>query len=104
MKKKVVSILLATSMVATLVGCGSDPAPAAEAPAAEEEAPAAEEEAPAAEEETPAAEEEAPAADAGAASGDLAYSGNISIMHFSTSEESEGNGGSDGFRTCLANW
>ena len=41
MKKKVVSILLATSMVATLAGCGSDPAPAAEAPAAEE-TPAAE--------------------------------------------------------------
>lgn len=57
MKKKVVSILLATSMVATLAGCGSDPAPAAEAPAAEET--------PAAEEEAPAAEEEAPAADAG---------------------------------------
>lgn len=56
-----VSILLATSMVASLAGCGSDPNPAAEAPAAEE---------------TPAAEEEAPA------SGDLAYSGNISIMHF----------------------
>ena len=97
MKKKVVSILLATSMVATLAACGSDPAPAAEAPAAEEEAPAAEEEA-------PAAEGEAPAADTDAASGDLAYTGNISIMHFSTSEESEGNGGSDGFRTCLANW
>ena len=99
MKKKVVSILLATAMVATLAGCGgSDPAPAAEAPAAEEAAPAAEE-APAADEEAPAAEETAPAA-----SGDLAYSGNISIMHFSTSEESEGNGGSDGFRTCLAQW
>lgn len=40
----------------------------------------------------------------GVTTGDLAYSGNISIMHFSTSEESEGNGGSDGFRTCLANW
>ena len=25
-------------------------------------------------------------------------------MHFSTSEESEGNGGSDGFRTMLAEW
>ena len=101
MKKKVVSILLATAMVATLAGCGGSDAPAAEEPAAE--APAAEE--PAAEE--PAAEEsaaeesaEAPAA----ADGELAYSGNISLMHFSTSEESEGNGGSDGFRTCLAQW
>lgn len=36
--------------------------------------------------------------------GNLAYSGNISMMHFSTSEESEGNGGSDGFRTCIADW
>jgi raffinose/stachyose/melibiose transport system substrate-binding protein len=28
----------------------------------------------------------------------------ITIMHFSTSEESQGNGGSDGFRTTLENW
>jgi multiple sugar transport system substrate-binding protein/raffinose/stachyose/melibiose transport system substrate-binding protein len=34
----------------------------------------------------------------------LAYKGELSIMHFSTSEEAEGNGGSDGFRTTLANW
>ena len=64
MKKKLLSVLLSTAMVATLLaGCGSSAAPA-EAPATEE-APAAEEE-PAAE---PAAEEEAPAADA-AATGD----------------------------------
>ena len=65
MKKKLVSMILATAMVAaTLVGCGNSgssetTAPAAEAPAAEAEAPAAEE--PAAEE--PAAE--APAAATG---------------------------------------
>ena len=65
MKKKVLSTLLATAMVASiLAGCGGSaeaPAPAAEAPAATEEA------APAAEEEAPAAEEtaEAPAADEG---------------------------------------
>ena len=89
--KKVLSILLATAMVATLAGCGGGEPAATETPAAEEpaaEAPAAEE--PAAEE--PAAE--APEAEAPAADGELAYSGNISIMHFSTSEESEGNGGS----------
>ena len=34
----------------------------------------------------------------------LAYKGDLEIMHFSTSEESEGNGGSDGFRTVLAAW
>lgn len=66
MKKKLVSAVLCTAMLATvLAGCGSsggDAAPAAAEPAAEE-APAAEEEAPAAEEEAPAAEEaEAPAA------------------------------------------
>lgn len=34
----------------------------------------------------------------------LAYKGKISMMHFSTSEESEGNGGSDGFRTMIQQW
>lgn len=32
------------------------------------------------------------------------YSGDLSLMHFSTSEESQGNGGSDGFRTMIAEW
>ena len=63
MKRKVLGMVLATSMVAaTLVGCGGGSsetaAPAAEAPAAE--APAAEAEAPAAEAEAPAAEAAAP--------------------------------------------
>ena len=68
MKRKVLSMVLATPMLAAaLVGCGGGEAapaatsePAAEAPAAEEEAPAAE---------APAAEEEAPAADAAAPTG-----------------------------------
>lgn len=34
----------------------------------------------------------------------LAYKGDLEVMHFSTSEESQGNGGSDGFRTVIANW
>lgn len=38
------------------------------------------------------------------ATGDLAYSGELELMHFSTSEESEGNGGSDAFRTTIAKW
>ena len=38
------------------------------------------------------------------AKNDLAYKGELEIMHYSTSEESEGNGGSDGFRTVLAAW
>ncbi len=49
MKRKLLSVILATAMVATmLVGCGAKEEAAAPAPAAEEEAPAAEEEAPAA--------------------------------------------------------
>ena len=38
------------------------------------------------------------------AASDLEYKGALSIMHFSTSEESLGNGGSDGFRTVIAAW
>ncbi len=38
------------------------------------------------------------------AENELAYTGELEIMHYSTSEESEGNGGSDGFRTVLAAW
>ena len=69
MKRKVLSMVLASSMIAAaLVGCGGGSeeaaAPAADAPAAEAEAPAAEAEAPAAD-----AEAEAPAADAAAPGG-----------------------------------
>ena len=35
---------------------------------------------------------------------ELAYTGDLNLMHYSTSEESEGNGGSDGFRTVIAAW
>ena len=35
---------------------------------------------------------------------ELAYKGDLEIMHFSTSEEAEGNGGSDAFRHVLAGW
>ena len=38
------------------------------------------------------------------AANDLEYKGELVIMHYSTSEESLGNGGSDGFRTVLAAW
>lgn len=37
-------------------------------------------------------------------SSDLAYSGDLEFMHFSTEEESQGNGGSDGMRTVLQQW
>lgn len=96
MKKKLLSVLLCSVLTASLLaGCGNS---AADAPA--EEAPATE--APA--EETGGADEGEAAEAPAAAGSDLAYAGELEIMHYSTSEESEGNGGSDGFRTVLAQW
>ena len=48
--------------------------------------------------------ESASASSGGISVNGLAYTGDLEIMHFSTSEEAEGNGGSDGFRTVLARW
>lgn len=88
MKKKLLGLLLSAAMVATvLAGCGNS---------AQTEAPASE---PA---ETKA--ETAGAADEAAEASGLTYAGDLEIMHYSTSEESEGNGGSDGFRTVLTQW
>lgn len=95
MKKKIVSALLCVSMVATMVaGCGGTDDTAADTGAADAGAAA------------PATEAAADAADAGAADAGsgLTYTGDLNIMHYSTSEESEGNGGSDGFRTMIAEW
>ena len=100
MKKKLLATLLTASMVAAmLAGCGGADEAAApvEAPAAEE---TTEEAAPA--EPTAADAVEAPEADT--ATSDLAYTGEINFMHYSTSEEAEGNGSSDGFRSCIAAW
>ncbi len=99
MKKKVLSVLLASTMLAgILAGCGSS---GSSDSSASEETAAAEETTEAAAEET----SEAASEETSEASGDaLAYTGTISLMHYSTSEESEGNGGSDGFRTMIANW
>lgn len=80
MKRKVISVLLATTMLASLLaGCGG---------ATETTGDSAT---------TADTTVKADASDAG-------YKGELEIMHFSTSEESQGNGGSDGFRTVLAAW
>lgn len=99
MKKKIVSTLLCAAMAATmLAGCGSsDAGNDAGTNDSNTSADAG----------TDAGSDAGTDAgtDAGSDAGsDASYTGNISIMHFSTSEESEGNGGSDGFRTCLAKW
>ena len=93
MKKKVLSALLSVAMVATmLVGCGAQEAAApAPAPAAEEEA-------------APAEEEAAPAEEAAEEAASTGYAGTISYMHFSTSEEADGNGGSDAHRRAIEAW
>ena len=91
MKKKLLSVLLASAMVATmLTGCGgtTDPATSAKEETKQEESK---------KEEKKEESKEESQADGSA----LEYSGTLELMHFSTSEESEGNGGSDGFRTVL---
>lgn len=98
MKKKVISVLLSTAMIASILGgCGSS-SDTADAPAADTAAPA--------ETNDTATPAETASADdtASADASTLAYAGELEIMHYSTSEESQGNGGSDGFRTVLADW
>lgn len=94
MKKKLISTLLCAAMTASmLAGCGNGGDTNTDAPAKED---AAEDKA----DETVDSTEASQGSDA-AASGGVSYEGELSLMHYSTSEESEGNGGSDGFRTML---
>lgn len=92
MKKKLLGALLSVAMLSSLlVGCG-DGASTTDGSSANKESSSASTES---------------SADAGTTtpdSSDAAYTGELEIMHYSTSEESEGNGGSDGFRTVLAEW
>lgn len=109
MNKKLLASVLSTAMTASLlVGCGSSTtAPAAASSAAPAAATSAAAAATSAAAEATSAAAEATSAAATATSGaatQLAYKGEINLMHFSTSEESEGNGGSDGFRTMIQNW
>ncbi|WP_292141794.1 BMP family lipoprotein [Butyrivibrio sp.] len=76
MKKKILAVLMAATMVASLVACGSTEAPATETPATEESAT-----------EEPAAEEAAPEADNTEATSDIKIamitdSGDITDMSF----------------------
>lgn len=83
--QKATSILLSAAMVGTvLAGCGSSPASSTASSAA-----------------GAAGDASSAAADTGESGG---YKGELTLMHYSTSEESEGNGGSDGFRTMISNW
>ncbi|MDE7273993.1 MAG: extracellular solute-binding protein [Lachnospiraceae bacterium] len=101
MKKKMIGILLSTAMIASVLGgcggtSGTNDAPASTPAETTNSAGTTGEEAKA---------DTETAAPVAAADGEaLAYAGALEIMHYSTSEESQGNGGSDGFRTVLAAW
>lgn len=89
MKKKLLSVLLTVAVTASLLGgCGSKKDDTTTTTPTPTEA---------------AATDEATATPTADATG-LAYKGDLSLMHFSTSEESQGNGGSDGFRTMISEW
>lgn len=89
MKRKLLSVLLTLTITASLLsGCGTKKEETTTTP-------------------TPTAttdEGTATPTPTSTASAGLAYKGELSLMHFSTTEESQGNGGSDGFRTMIANW
>ncbi len=104
MKKKFLSVLLAGVMVvAMLTGCGGkSPASNGNTTAETTDGTQTQTQDAATAENTGAGDGAATKTDV--AQTDLAYKGELELMHFSTSEESEGNGGSDGFRTVLADW
>lgn len=97
MKRKLFSAILVSAMMASMfTGCGStNTSTNASEPSTETTEK---------KEETAASPEASPEASAEAASDETAYKGDLNVMHFSTSEEAQGNGGSDGFRTVNANW
>lgn len=91
MKKKLLGALLSVAMLSSLlVGCG-DGSTTTDGSGANTETKTESSAAPASEESK-------------TDDGSAAYVGELEIMHYSTSEEAQGNGGSDGFRTVLAQW
>lgn len=92
--RKLICLLMSAALLAgSLTGCGA--AGTQGTSSGEASQPAQESEA------QDASQESGGTADTGS---EISYKGELSLMHYSTSEESEGNGGSDGFRTMIANW
>lgn len=89
MKKKLLTALLSVSMIAGLLsGCGSTEN--------EVQTPA--------EAETSTDEEQQETESETAQSDEITYAGELEIMHYSTSEEAEASGSSEGFRKVIADW
>ena len=94
-RSKVLSILLATAMAGSmLAGCGGSSSDGGSDSSAESRESG--------ESSTGALKDDAALAEGN--DNELAYTGEISLMHYSTSEESQGNGGSDGFRASIKSW
>jgi multiple sugar transport system substrate-binding protein/raffinose/stachyose/melibiose transport system substrate-binding protein len=77
MKKRIFALMLATVMVFSLVACGGDSGSSSNSSSSNSSS---------------------------SNSSGSGYTGDLSIMHFSTSEESQGNAGSLGFRTVISDW
>lgn len=98
MKKKLLSVLLASAMVISLAACGGGDDNNNNSSSNNNQQ--------ADNSNTSANNDNSTSDDGNGAAGgeELAYTGEITFMHFSTSEESEGNGGSDAMRRAIANW
>ncbi len=102
MKKKIISLLFASTLLVTaLTSCGGGGGTTD--PSKDEPSKSSDKQTESSVDETPDTTKDDTPDDTDPA-GALAYTGDLELMHFSTSEEAEGNGGSDGFRTMLANW
>lgn len=94
-RSKVLSILLATAMAGSmLAGCGGA--------SSDSDSDTSAESSESGDSSTGALKDDSALAEGN--DNELAYTGELSLMHYSTSEESQGNGGSDGFRASIKSW
>lgn len=105
MKKKALGILLTAAMTAAmLAGCGDDSGSTTSDGSSASSTESTDNSGSSSTDNNTTAD----STDAGSTdteSGDgLAYTGTLTLMHYSTSEESQGNGSSDGIRTMIAEW